>query len=84
MWGVEDGRSREGNQKNSDYEHKCMNYLNDITDKCHLSYQFRTARTYTIDKGACLLWGLSCGGSGGGVEVVEWREEWGRGCCKEW
>nr|GEV99344.1 hypothetical protein [Tanacetum cinerariifolium] len=24
------------------------------------------------------------GGSGGGVEVVEWREEWGRGYCKEW
>nr|GFB64460.1 hypothetical protein [Tanacetum cinerariifolium] len=28
--------------------------------------------------------GLSGGGSEGGVEVVEWKEEWGRGCCKEW
>nr|GEX54701.1 retrovirus-related Pol polyprotein from transposon TNT 1-94 [Tanacetum cinerariifolium] len=35
--------------------------------------------------GWCLLVvGLSGGCSGGGVEVVEWREEWGRGCCKEW
>nr|GEW69261.1 hypothetical protein [Tanacetum cinerariifolium] len=45
-----DGRSQEGNQKNSDYDHKRMNYLNDITDKFHLADQFHTARTYTIDK----------------------------------
>nr|GFA36707.1 hypothetical protein [Tanacetum cinerariifolium] len=27
-----------------------MNYLNDITDKFHLAYQFHTTRTYTNDK----------------------------------
>nr|GEV77885.1 hypothetical protein [Tanacetum cinerariifolium] len=55
MWGVEDGRSREGNRKNSDDDHKRMNYLNYITDNFHFVDQFYTARTYTIGKGVC--WG---------------------------
>nr|GEV28124.1 hypothetical protein [Tanacetum cinerariifolium] len=74
MLGVEDGRSREGNRKNSDYDHKRMNYLNDITDKFHLAYQFHTARTYTIDKVGA---GVSGESSGSGVRVVEWSR--GRG-----
>nr|GEU54530.1 hypothetical protein [Tanacetum cinerariifolium] len=34
------------------------------------------------DKGAWWLLGSSGKGVGSGVEVVEWREEWGRWCCE--
>nr|GEU64580.1 reverse transcriptase domain-containing protein [Tanacetum cinerariifolium] len=50
MWGVEGGKNREGNRKNSDYDHKRMNFLNYITNKIHLADHFHTAHTYTINK----------------------------------